>query len=137
GFDQIMNVERLATEDILQNEAEFALYEFERFSGGNKQALAAILNSFVAESNHNIGMMLSSLGNNDYQTISALAHKMLTSFGHLKATGITEILRKLEQIESTPDSQEISLLVNEVAGKAYMLFPKIETKARELIEQEA
>ncbi len=136
-FDRVDLVDEVRNEEFMNNGAAFDLYELERFSEGNNQALASILNSFVSENHQNIQAMLNSLQASDRQAIGALAHKMITSFGHLRATNITEILHQLEHPENIQNANELGKLVKELASKANDLFPQIEAKVKELVGQEA
>jgi HPt (histidine-containing phosphotransfer) domain-containing protein len=77
---------------------EFDLRDVKRFSGGNKKAMAVILHSFINENKRNLETLEVSLANNDYSTIAALAHKMLTSYGHL---GVNNIKRRIAQTRKT------------------------------------
>lgn len=114
---------------------DFDLNDVKRFSGGNKKAMAVILNSFIDENKRNLETLEISLTCNDYGTISALAHKMLTSYGHLGVKHVSDELSRLEKIDSIPDHDEIKELVLMVQQKSEGIFPFIKKKATELEEQ--
>ncbi|MBE0663203.1 MAG: response regulator [Bacteroidales bacterium] len=117
------------------SDGDFDLNDVKRFSGGNKKAMAVILHSFIDENKRNLETLELSLASNDYGTISALAHKMLTSYGHLGVKHVSEELSRLEKINSTPDHEEIKELVTVVQQKSEGIFPFIKKKATELEEQ--
>lgn len=114
---------------------DFDLNDVKRFSGGNKKAMAVILNSFIDENKRNLEILELSLTSNDYVTISALAHKMLTSYGHLGVKHVSDELSQLEKIDSIPNHDEIQELVLMVQQKSEGIFPSIRKKATELEEQ--
>jgi signal transduction histidine kinase/DNA-binding response OmpR family regulator/CHASE3 domain sensor protein len=123
--------------DFPRGEIDFDLRDIKRFSGGNKKTMAVILNSFINENKRNIQTLELSLANSDYSTIAALAHKMLTSYGHLGVKHVTAELSKLEKMDRSPDHREVQELVALVQKKSSGLFPFIEQKAKELDEQAA
>lgn len=124
-------------ESISPGSLALDLKDVKRFSGGNKKAMAVILNSFISENKRNLQTLESCLTNSDYKTISMLAHRMLTSYGHLGVNNISEELRKLEKIDGNPDHAQIRELVELVRKKSAGIFPFIQKKARELDEQVA
>ena len=134
GFDY--HPEELADDEtlVMQGDIELNLNDVQRFSGGNKKAMAVILESFINENKRNLQDLESCLSNSDYVTISLLAHKMLTSYGHLGVNNISEELRKLEKIDGKPNHDQISQLVGLVQKKSEGIFPVIQQKVRELNE---
>jgi signal transduction histidine kinase/CheY-like chemotaxis protein len=119
----------------IHEDIEFDLRDVKRFSGGNKKAMAVILHSFINENKRNLETLETSLANNDYHTIAALAHKMLTSYGHLGVNNLSEELHKLEKLGESPDPVEVQELVAAVQKKSIGIFPFIKIKATELEEQ--
>jgi signal transduction histidine kinase/CheY-like chemotaxis protein len=124
-------------EDINDSNFDFDLNDVRRFSGGNKKTMAVILNSFINENKRNLETLELSIESNDYATIAAIAHKMLTSYGHLGVKNVNEELRKLEQLDEVSDRKEIQGLVEAVQKKSEGIFPFIQQKAFELDEQVA
>lgn len=133
GFENLVVSESpIENADEISKEIEFDLRDVKRFSGGNKKAMAVILNSFISENKRNLETLDLCLQNNDYSTIAALAHKMLTSYGHLGVKDLSEELRKLEKLDESVDLNEIRELVNVVQKKSTGIFPFIQKKALEL-----
>lgn len=118
--------------EISDSQIEFDLKDLKRFSGGNKKTMAVILNSFVDENKRNLEALKLSLAGNDYAKIAALAHKMLTSYGHLGVKHISDELHKLEKLDGSPDCKEVQKLVAMVQKKSAGIFPLIQKKAMEL-----
>jgi len=116
-------------------ENEFDLNDVSRFSGGNKKAMADILHSFIVENTRNIESLDESLNANNYPAIAELAHKMLTSYGHLGLRTVTDELRKLEKLDGSPSHVEVKQLIELVQKKSTGIFQFIQEKARELEEQ--
>lgn len=111
--------------------AEFDLSDVVRFSGGNKKAIVVILNSFITENRRNIETLEQNLRNNDYDGIAALAHKMLTSYGHLGVSNVAGDLRRLEKVRETRNLREAKDLISMVRKKSAGLFPKIQKRLRD------
>lgn len=142
GFDNLLETNQsvgTASEQQIEplHENEFDLNDVKRFSGGNKKAMAVILQSFINENTRNLESLDESLKLNDYPSIAALAHKMLTSYGHLGLRNITDELRKLEKLDGSPNHEDVRELIEMVQKKSAGIFPFIQEKARELEEQAA
>ncbi len=136
GFDNISTSQVIVEkpkEEISGNQ-EFDLSDVKRFSGGNTKALAVILQSFVTENTKNIEILEAELKNNDFEAIKSLAHKMLTSYGHLGVKIVTEDLRKLEKINGKPHYREVRDLIGAIRKKSASVFLKLQKKAREYEE---
>jgi signal transduction histidine kinase/CheY-like chemotaxis protein/HPt (histidine-containing phosphotransfer) domain-containing protein len=126
-----------APPSVALDKVDIDLKDIKRFSGGNKKAMAVILHSFINENKRNLESLEQSLINNDYPAISALAHKMLTSYGHLGVKEVADELRRLESIDGNPDRQQIQMLVKMVQSKSAGIFPFILMKAKEFEESVA
>lgn len=140
GFDNMMVAppQQVLTDEVPEepeSETTFDLKDVKRFSGGNKKAMAVILNSFINENRRNLDSLNESLKLNDYPSIASLAHKMLTSYGHLGLKSVTDELRKLEKLDGSPSHDDVKDLIEMVQNKSAGIFPFIQEKARELDEQ--
>ncbi|HSW67937.1 MAG TPA: ATP-binding protein, partial [Bacteroidales bacterium] len=87
-----------ATKSDNQAAIGFNLEDISRFANGNKNNIAMILQSFVDENLCNMKKLEESWQQNNMEEVSAVAHKMVTSFGHIGANEITYDLRILEQM---------------------------------------
>ena len=70
--------------------------DFNKFSGGDDEALLSILDTFYSNLQQNMEALKQAEVDMDLNLIADLAHKMISSFGHLKLAEITERLRTLE-----------------------------------------
>ncbi len=75
---------------------EFSLDDFIKFSGGDEKALLSILQSFKENLSLNMKELQSLEKTRNYQALADLAHKMISSFGHLHAVPIVSRLRAVE-----------------------------------------
>jgi len=133
GFDYKTSVQTLAEkpDKHTSEDMEFDLSDVKRFAGGNKKAVAVIINSFVDENTKNIKTLEANLKDNNYEAISALAHRMVTSYAHLGMKGVTEDLLKLEKINGNPQHREVKNLIASIRKKSASVFPKLKKKVKE------
>lgn len=94
-------------------DAHYDTKALEQFMGDDTAGIIAIYKSFVQETTENISKMKNYADVKDYESIRALAHKMLTMFGQIKATRETNILRELNTI-SNQDSLEVRTKINQL-----------------------
>ena len=133
GFDYKTSIQTVAEkpDEHTSEDMEFDLSDVKRFAGGNKKAVAVIINSFVDENTKNIKTLEANLKENNYEAISTLAHRMLTSYAHLGMKGVTEDLLKLEKINGNPQHREFKNLIASIRKKSASVFPKLKKKAKE------
>ena len=70
----------------------------EDFMGKNKESITALYESFIKETTDNILKMKEAVKAKNYETVQAIAHKMLSMFGQIKAKREVEILNHLNHI---------------------------------------
>lgn len=70
----------------------------EDFMGKNKESITALYESFIKETTDNILKMKEAVKAKNYETVQAIAHKMLSMFGQIKAKREVEILNQLNHI---------------------------------------
>ena len=70
----------------------------EDFMGKNKESITALYESFIKETTDNILKMKEAVKVKNYETVQAIAHKMLSMFGQIKAKREVEILNHLNHI---------------------------------------
>lgn len=120
----------LPTASLKSPETLYRLDDFEKFAAGDSQALKPMLETFHARLSQNMNDLLYHSKNQEYKTVAELAHKMISSFGHLHAMEPVQKLRLLEnQIRS--DHQDVCLeeIVNEIEALA---IPVLEGLKNEL-----
>lgn len=120
----------LPTASLKSPERLYRLDDFEKFAAGDSQALKPMLETFHTSLSQNMNDLLYHSKNQEYKTVAELAHKMISSFGHLHAMEPVQKLRLLEnQIRS--DHQDVCLgeIVNEIEALA---IPVLEGLKKEL-----
>ena len=91
-----------------------------------------ILQSFVDENRCNMKKLEESWRQNNMEEVSAVAHKMVTSFGHIGANEITYDLRILEQMNGKLSNIEVEKIIQNLNTNTSQLFPLLRAKANEL-----
>lgn len=74
----------------------YTLREIKTFSGGDQQALNAILESFIQSTLTNTANLREASSEKDYEKVSAVAHKMLPMFRQLQIEHLVPTLEILE-----------------------------------------
>jgi len=94
---------------------EFKLDDFKKFSGGDNEALRPMLEAFHQSLRQDLENMKVHASHQNYEEVSKLAHKMISSFGHLHAMEPVKKLRTLETaIKSDTLEQPLEQMVNEI-----------------------
>ncbi|QKG80875.1 ATP-binding protein [Tenuifilum thalassicum] len=76
----------------------FDLDELYRFTGGNKESVRLILNSFLENTQKNMGDLAQLIKNRELTKASNVAHKMKSAFNQFKIYDIASILQKIEHL---------------------------------------
>jgi PAS domain S-box-containing protein len=82
--------------------AEEKLYDLsmiEKMSYGDKEFIKKIIGIFISQSIENSNLILRSLEENNYDTISAIAHKLKPSIEHMGISSLYETVRKVEKFD--------------------------------------
>ena len=83
----------------------FNLEDFKKFSGGDEAALLSILDSFHSNLCKNVQALETYSSQESLPKLAELAHKMISSFGHLQAHLAVETLREVEILARNGDSE--------------------------------
>ncbi|MFZ4705592.1 MAG: ATP-binding protein [Bacteroidales bacterium] len=83
--------------DTLESAGLYNLVQIRNFAGGNPETLKSIILSFVEQTNENITLLENLAERGDWNAVSELAHKMLTSMGHFGVDDARESLILLDQ----------------------------------------
>ena len=112
------------------NKLPYDLKEAERFSGGDTAQMAAIIRSFIQTSQAANKELWKFYDEGNLQGIKLLAHKLLTSYGHMGIEDAIPALSGLETLdESTdPKSQEIKANIRAITTITNNLYPLLETE---------
>lgn len=71
------------------------------FTQGDKESLKAILESFIVSTNLNLIEFEKAMKNKDYESMKAIAHKMLPMFKQLKIESCIDFLEKTENLDES------------------------------------
>ena len=109
----------------------YSLDDFRKFSTGDDEMMQLLINSFLENAVLDLERLNDAQERNDKNEIASVAHKMLTPFGHIQATDIVPLLKKLERINHNDeiDQDVISNCVEEINQEAQKLFEAIKNKA--------
>ncbi|MFD0977507.1 hybrid sensor histidine kinase/response regulator [Salinimicrobium gaetbulicola] len=97
----------------------YTLREIKTFSGGDQQALNTILESFIQSTKANSEALEVACENEDFEKVSAVAHKMLPMFRQLQAG---ELILKLEILESADPEKLKKVKINSLSEKIDQLL---------------
>jgi CheY-like chemotaxis protein len=112
----------------------FNFDDFQKFSGGDNEALRPILLTFHQNLEQNINDLSKQAKNNDRNKVAELAHKLVSSFGHVHANNIVVKLRELEnQIKSNGLETSMKHSVNEIVELSMPIITQLEEKIEELV----
>ena len=111
-------------------ELPYDLKEAEKFSGGDSAQMAAIIRSFIQTSQAANKELWEFYDEGNIKGIKLLAHKLLTSYGHMGIKEAIPALSNLEIIdESTdPKSPEIKANIRTITTITNNLYPLLETE---------
>ncbi|NTW26136.1 MAG: response regulator, partial [Lentimicrobium sp.] len=105
----------------------YDLRHAEAFTSGNSAQLSSIVRSFIHTSQAAVEQLWSMCDVNDYSGIKLLAHKLLTSYGHM---GVSQALPVLNQLETlNPEHclpEEIKLMLKKINAINNRLHPLLE-----------
>lgn len=82
-----------------QDELPYNLDQVKVFTGGNPEQEINILKSFIQTANESTDHLWKAYYAKDYAGIKYLAHRLLTSYGHLKVNNSLILLEKLDQVD--------------------------------------
>lgn len=106
---------------------QFELNDFKKFSGGDDEALLPILEAFHDNLKQNLQMLVTSTEKQDLQTVAELAHKMISSFGHVHAKEPVNKLRQLEtKIRSKESDLPLKAMVEEIQQLSHPILEALE-----------
>lgn len=119
-------------------ETDYELSELEKLSDGDSSFVAKMLDTFVKNARENNRIMLESIKNKDYNTLSKIAHKSVPSFAFV---GLNRFIPLLKEIENNAFSEThrktVNENVNKISNHIKKIIPKLETHSRNLKEKDA
>ena len=113
----------------------YDLKEAEKFSGGDAAQMAAIIRSFIQTSQAATKELWKFYDEGNIEGIKLLAHKLLTSYGHMGIKEAIPALSDLENLDDStdPQSPEIKANIRTITTLTNNLYPLLET---ELLRQQ-
>ncbi len=105
----------------------YNLDDLRRFSGGDQEAFRPILETFYENLKQNMDALSNQARQQNHHEVAELAHKMISSFGHLQATEPMDKLRTLETaIKSNNLERPIEEMVEEIIQVAQPVLEGLE-----------
>ncbi len=112
---------------------EIELDDFKKFSGDDEAALLTILQSFQKNLDLNLEALADYSEKKQYREVADMAHKLISSFGHLKASSAVELLRDMENRARNGDGvHEIAELTRKVIDLAQPVLKVLEKEIEDL-----
>jgi signal transduction histidine kinase/CheY-like chemotaxis protein len=132
SLHEIINIPVSASGNI---ENPFDLKQAELFSGGNSEQLAGIIRSFIQTSQTAVKELWNFYDEGNTRGIKMLAHKLLTSYGHMGIKQAIPVLIRLEALndEAIPD-EEIKSNIRIITSITNNLYPLLETELLRMSE---
>lgn len=93
----------------------YTFSQFSAFAGDDPESLHQIIAAFVCSGLKNAGLLRQSIRDQDRESVSELAHKMLPLFRQIQANEIVSILSQLEQMDLENATVEIYFLMGQMA----------------------
>ncbi|KAF0199251.1 MAG: signal transduction histidine [Bacteroidetes bacterium] len=117
------------------SETPFDLKQAELFSGGNPDQLAGIIRSFIQTSQTAVKELWNFYDEGNTKGIKMLAHKLLTSYGHMGIKQAIPVLTRLEALndEAIPD-EEIKSNIRIITSITNNLYPLLEAELLRMSE---
>lgn len=111
---------------------KFSLFEIERFADNDPQAMATMLRGLIDNNRINIYHLHEYTGGKKWDETAKVAHKMMPSFNHLKAFGVTAALRKIGELSrNEKEAPQIARQVEYIKSETKEIFKALEEKVKE------
>ena len=112
---------------------QYNLDDFQKFSAGDKEALRPILETFYDSLKSNLKSLEEQAARNDFEEASKIAHKMISSFGHVHARSPVKRLRELENRIKSKQEFSLQQSVKEIKALATPILNGLEKEIRSLV----
>jgi CheY-like chemotaxis protein len=116
--------------DIYKSDSEkfYNLDQLKLFAGGSSEQEIQIITTFIGSAKASIAQIRIDLENKDYNGIKNVAHRLLTSYGHLEVDVALQILDILDKIDPSgvQNPDEISKLITKLENVNKILFAQLE-----------
>lgn len=116
--------------DVYESDSKrfYNLDQMKLFAGGNNEQEIQIIKTFINSASMSIDQMKQSCENIDYMGIKNIAHRLLTSYGHLEVDPALKVLEILDKIdpENVSNPSEIFRLINKLESINKLLFVQLQ-----------
>lgn len=107
----------------------FDLKQADTFTSGNPEQMASIIRSFIHTSQVAVKELWDLAEAENHEGVSLLAHKLLTSYGHMGVTRALPLLQQLEEMKTaTTDPEKIKVLIRQITAINNRLHPSLEAE---------
>ena len=112
-----------------KEERLFDLKQADTFTGGNPEQMASIIRSFIHTSQVAVKELWDFAEQGNYEAIIFLAHKLLTSYGHMGVNRALPLLQQLEQLNmEEAEAEKVKILVRQITAINNRLHPTLEAE---------
>jgi signal transduction histidine kinase/CheY-like chemotaxis protein len=129
-------MQHIPTDNIVPDNQsiQYRLDDFKKFSVGDKEALRPILEAFYHNLKQNLNALEENAVSSNQEAVAEIAHKMISSFGHVHASGPVDKLRHLENSTRSKDPDlELTKLVNEIQKLSKPILEGLEKEIAQLL----
>ena len=107
----------------------FDLRQADTFTAGNAEQMASIIRSFIHTSQVAVKELWSFAEAENWEGISLLAHKLLTSYGHMGVNRALPLLQQLEEMKTeSMDTGKVKILLRQITAINNRLHPSLEAE---------
>lgn len=123
----------LSESDHKTNKSGYDLSQLRVFSAGNKEQEISIIESFIQTAEHSVNELNKAFKDKDFAGIKYIAHRLLTSYGHLKVNDSLVLLGRLEEVDLTNiNEKEIMILLLEFEKNNHTLIKMLRKEIKAL-----
>ncbi len=116
----------------------YSLDQVRLFSAGNALTEIEIIKTFITSAKSSMNQMWNSFNNEDYGEVKNIAHKLLTSYGHLKVEAALEVLTALEDLDlNHVDNTMIAQLMLDLDNTNKTLIPNLESDIERILSEQS
>ncbi len=116
----------------------YSLDQVRLFSAGNPLTEIEIIKTFIISAESSMKQMWDSFNIEDYGELKNIAHKLLTSYGHLKVDEALKVLIALEDLDLNHiDNNKIAELLLDLDNANKVLIPQLRTDIERILTEQS
>lgn len=116
----------------------YSLDQVSLFSAGNALNEVEIIKTFIISAESSMKQMWDSFNNEDYGELKNIAHKLLTSYGHLKVDEALIALTALDALDLNHiDNSKIAQLILDLDNANKLLIPQLEQEIERILSEQS